>query len=669
MMSLEFLFPNWLWALSFILIPIIVHLFNFRKYKVVYFTNVHLLREVKKDTQSRTQLKELLILLARILFIAFLVLAFAQPVWVDKEKQKDYSGLFDLTIVLDNSFSMSAEGREGGLLEMAKLKAMDIVNAYPASTSIRILSTDRFGEQLFKSKEESYTSISQIKISPFTYSLDNFFNFFKDINSENKKQHHLYVISDFQKTSTPFINKLDTNYKLYLIPLEQQAHKNILIDTAYFQSPIHNLFTDEQLVFRLRNWGKEDLMDYKVELFINDSLKSILSVNLKSGESILDTFNFKNIASGLKRGRISISDFPITFDNDLYFNYTIKQNLNVGVYSDTPSNTYLDAFFRDNPHYRSHYFDINNLDLMAWNRADVIILNIASTLSTGMQEQISKHVNKGKPLIVFANEDSDKNSKMWQRLGFGFSPIDSVQKQAASINLNSELFKNSFSIQKGELDLPYLNASYSILNYNEWLLKNKKDEVLVALKREKNKNILIFSSPVNERNRTFYTHPVFIPLMYNFMSDIQKYPLYYFVNTNNTMFLDCNNSSADDVFYIKKGEMQIIPEQYAVYSGVKIHIPNHIEAGYYPILNKYGQENGFSMNYNRKESLQDFYSLNELYDLSSRFPNIQIFKGSQINTSSVVQNISYKKDLWYYSILIAILFLLMELLLILFWRD
>ena len=47
---MQFLFPVFLVALISIAIPIIIHLFHFRRFKKVYFTNVRFLKEVKEET-------------------------------------------------------------------------------------------------------------------------------------------------------------------------------------------------------------------------------------------------------------------------------------------------------------------------------------------------------------------------------------------------------------------------------------------------------------------------------------------------------------------------------------------------------------------------------------------------------------------------------------------
>ena len=76
---MEFVNPGFLYGLFAISIPIIIHLFNFRRFKKVYFTNVSFIKELKQQTQKQSRLKHLLILLMRILAITAIVLAFAQP--------------------------------------------------------------------------------------------------------------------------------------------------------------------------------------------------------------------------------------------------------------------------------------------------------------------------------------------------------------------------------------------------------------------------------------------------------------------------------------------------------------------------------------------------------------------------------------------------------------
>ena len=133
---MSFTYPAFLFALSAIAIPIIIHLFNFRKFKTVYFSNVRFLKEVKQETQAKSKLKHLLVLASRILAITFLVLAFSQP-FIPAENNKIPVGDKTVSIFIDNSFSMDAINKNGTLLDEAKKRIKIYMDTFKAE-GIRI---------------------------------------------------------------------------------------------------------------------------------------------------------------------------------------------------------------------------------------------------------------------------------------------------------------------------------------------------------------------------------------------------------------------------------------------------------------------------------------------------------------------------------------------------
>jgi len=116
---MKFLYPLFLFALLAVSIPLIIHFFNFKRYKTVYFSNVNFLKAVKKDARKKSQLKQILILIFRILAISFLVFTFSQPYipLTDRGKQRARQAV---AMYIDNSFSMRLEGEKGILLEQAR---------------------------------------------------------------------------------------------------------------------------------------------------------------------------------------------------------------------------------------------------------------------------------------------------------------------------------------------------------------------------------------------------------------------------------------------------------------------------------------------------------------------------------------------------------------------
>ena len=125
-----FVNPAFLWAFGLLAIPVLIHLFHFRRYKRVYFPSLKTLKELNREKKSIKSLKKWVILVLRLLAFASLVLAFAQPFFL-KDQQKSVSGISVVSIYIDNSFSMSAKGMEGSLFNESKELARKLIEKRP----------------------------------------------------------------------------------------------------------------------------------------------------------------------------------------------------------------------------------------------------------------------------------------------------------------------------------------------------------------------------------------------------------------------------------------------------------------------------------------------------------------------------------------------------------
>jgi len=76
---MSLLYPEFLWALTLNIFPVIIHLFNLQKHETLYFSDLTLLKNIEKETKKTSTLKNLLLLILRILTISSLVIAFTIP--------------------------------------------------------------------------------------------------------------------------------------------------------------------------------------------------------------------------------------------------------------------------------------------------------------------------------------------------------------------------------------------------------------------------------------------------------------------------------------------------------------------------------------------------------------------------------------------------------------
>jgi hypothetical protein len=166
---MNFLYPGFLFALLAVAIPILIHLFNFRKFKRVYFSNVQFLKEAKEQGTAKEKLKHRLLLASRILAVAFLVLAFAQPFIPSGTAAKKESDSNVISIYVDNSYSMETVNKEGSLLDEARRRAKEIAKGYGVNDRFQLITNDFEGQhQRLVNREEFYSLLDALKQKPAT---------------------------------------------------------------------------------------------------------------------------------------------------------------------------------------------------------------------------------------------------------------------------------------------------------------------------------------------------------------------------------------------------------------------------------------------------------------------------------------------------------------------
>lgn len=204
---MKFVYPEFLWALFALAIPIIIHLFNFRKYKTLYFSSLQFIKHVDQQTRSTQKLKHLLVLALRLLVYTFIIFAFSQP-YIPANEGSETAGKPVLAIYIDNSYSMTAKGTEGELLSEAREMSRKMINSATLETRILLTTNAMSGiEQRLLTKVDALDYLDKIEPSALVRSLDDVLNWqraFIDkehLNNQKIGVRQYVFFSDFQKSS------------------------------------------------------------------------------------------------------------------------------------------------------------------------------------------------------------------------------------------------------------------------------------------------------------------------------------------------------------------------------------------------------------------------------------------------------------------------------------
>lgn len=680
---MQFVNPLIILGLVAILIPIAVHLFNFRKYRKLYFSNVLFLKELKQQTRKQSNLLQRLVLLFRILTFVFIVLAFAQPFVSAKIEKVDFKSKI-ISVFVDNSFSMEAASTRGTLLDEAKIKASEIAAAYAQDDQFQLLTNDFEGKhQRLVSRDEFLLMLNEVKYSSASRSLSEIIARQSDLLASSRKSKKFdYVISDFQK-STLMKSIPDSSIKDgYLIPLKPASTNNLYIDSCWFENPVLRINEQAILHVKVKNVSDIKLEKIPVKLMIEDAQRSVASVDVNAGSSQEISFTFSNSKAGNLSGYIEISDYPVTYDDIYYFTYKISPVIPVLCINAEATDPYINSVFKVDSILRLTNTTTHQIDFSSLSTQRLIILDKLTTFSSGLIQELSKFVQNGGSVVIFPSLDVpvDAINPLLSRLGTDlFTDIDLSKIKIAKINTLHPLFREVFDqsgLKADNLDLPVINKHFNILqssaSTSETLLElANRQPFLVESSNGKGK-VYLFTAPLTDEAGNFPRHALFVPTMLNmaFLSE-KTHPLMYYSDYTGPIEISGNYSKGDQVLNLKeiKGGYDFIPEFRQTNGQNFIFTNNQVPAaGIYKAMSDDRIIDLIAFNYNRKESDLAVASSEEIEQAESK-TGFQTIEDSPKPLDKIINKKGHGDSLWKWFIVAALCCLACETLLLAFFRK
>lgn len=665
---MQFIYPQLLWALGLLVIPIIIHLFFFRRFKKVYFSNVRFLQEIKQETSSRNKIKNLLILLMRLLAVACLIFAFAQPFIASNAQTK--SGTKGVSIYVDNSFSMSAESDDESILQLAKKKAIQISEAYGETDKTQVFTSDFEGQhQRFVSQEEARSFIDQISSSPSVRNLSSAVNRAKQaMKTEAFDNKIIYLISDFQ-TSISDTWDADSAYTINLIPLQAVKESNVSIDSAYIESGVAIMNQANIMKVVLNNHSDEDTENVRLTMNINGQEKPIGSYDIKANRKLIVDASFSPNKTGWQQGALKITDFPIIFDDTYNFSYYVNENVNILSINQSGQNKYVEAALRNIPNFNLRNMSIGQVKYDVFAEQDLIILNDVQKISSGINNELKQFVNNGGNLLIFPSANADKssfNNLLTSLKTNTLKEFTTARKEVKSINTNEFVFDGVFeSRQSSNLRLPITNGQYNLSSFQNTLktaLLSYRDGTDYITKSQLDLGyVYLCAAPLDPtKNDLVNNAEIFVPMIYKMaLSKADGSRLAYTVGRDQVLMTDAVRKSSEQNFTIS-GPREFIPGQFNNGKQTMLDLGNQIkESGFYQ-LDLDGETKGlYAFNYDLQESALDYYSIDELEEQYSGQVNIYT-AGSNADFTQLINEKESGVRLWRWFLLACLLFLLLE---------
>ena len=664
---MTFIQPLFLWGLLGLLIPIVIHLFYFRKHKKVYFSDVRYLKEIKEERSTIERLKHLLILASRLLAIAFIVLAFAQPV---KNEKEIINNTADIGIYIDNSKSMLLEGEGGNALTKAKKNALEIINSFGDLNRFLIFENgESYSSTTWLTKDQAREQVKGITESNQAKSFNDIESVAKNFFDTDKRSGKFYWISDCQENIVSAPEDSTIDHQLW--PILHNNVDNIFIDTMFLLAPVQSSKKVNRIVVKLVNDGTSQENDVRLSLELDGVPKSSKSINLDKQSEKFDTLQFTVKNDGWKDIKVEVYDNNVKYDNALFGSFYLqnqKKVLEIGNVKN--KNAFVSSTFQASDFTAYTFQDVLKVQYSELWKYDLIVLNGLLSIPDGLVQSLQSYLKGGGNLTVIPGITTNFKglSRSLEQLGVdGFSNLLKQITEVNQLNLNEQVLREVLTSVPRNMLFPSVQKYYVL---NQRYRSNKKTILATANRKDilakyavGSGIVYLFTTDVNNNNSGLAQHYIFAPIMFNMAYEaLNDDQLYYSIGHNMSMELNSLDLGSDDVLTVKAKDHEFFPRQTKIENRIRLNIdPDLVSAGHYQIIDKDKVVSHFSVNDDRLESTLKFLSLEKI---KTQFPGFNLMVDERNQPIADFSAVRSAGNGWKICLIFALLFLAIEAILI-----
>ena len=618
---MSFLYPIFLVAGLSLAIPILIHLFNLRKYKTVLFPHTRFLKTIQLNSRKQSQVRYKWLLAMRMLFLASLVLAFAQP-FFNKNMATDGANKLQM-IYLDNSYSMSVKKGAQSMLDIAKVAARRQVQQAAPGTRFVLLTNDRPASYRSEPADKVFALINNTEVSAMAKTVNQVLATGQSImENEGAARADIYYYSDFQQSAFPAQpdKGLTKNITFYGIPVQAEDAQDVYIDTAYLTSPVLQTGSNNYLVVHTRLTGAAPKEKPVVNLLINGQVKSAASLSLEDKKESVDTLSFQVNDGRWQEIELRVSDVGMRYDDTFRITARSSPNLSVLVLNEGQPNPYIQAAFR-----AYNGFRLNQTEMATapkdWKAYNLVILNGVTRIDESMGRTLNEALQAGQSICIFpgrTNNLQGLNEGLKLVGDISLAGIDTVAQTASSLQQGSNLVKDLFERIPENVQLPVVNWHYMIeagLSANQQaVLSFRNGDPLLALYTPSRGQLYICAASADLQAGNFPGSYFFTPFLYQMAMQSSSSSIYAVtLGTQQAVYLPLTNAAERNTLHLYGNGMDIIPPQRPNGAGLDVFADQVVQQpGFYSLAGEGQDTTRLAMNQDKKESVLDFRDIGSL---------------------------------------------------------
>ena len=666
-----------LWGLLALLIPIIIHLFNFRRHKLVYFSNTAVLRSIQQENAKTRKLKYLVTLLLRCLFIAALVLAFAFP--YRPEKQLNVNTAESLVgIYIDNSMSMKGQSQRTTMIEDARQSARDLVHKLnPSNRYLLMTNSFEVQNEYPMNQEEMLDQLDRMNPDGAPVPMGEVMERFEMLRKQyGFTASTLFVYSDFQSNTFDLsAAKADTTMQVVVVPMTPEFKTNLYIDSVWLASPIVQAGLTNDLMVRVVNQGDKEVKGMPINFTMNGAMAASTTVDLEKNGTAEVEMQFVVENNGDQRCFVALNDHPITFDDTYNFVLSVKPSLSVVELGSQSSSCAL--LFEDDEQFHYTLMEPSRFDMAAIAQAQLLIVNESAVMNETLQQTLLEAVSEGASLMVFPSTDDPKNnSYLYNKLGITLMEIDTNNTAAEDLAQQHVFFNDMILDLPQHPDLPKVKQHVRMRpnGLATSLLTMQNGDPMLMMESVGKGQTFVMATALDSEWSNLSDNAIFVPMMVKmaFMGGKMD-KLSYTIGQDKMLVLSEMNLEGDHHFLIANTDrsFELMPASEVRNGKVYLYLNDNLPlAGFYDLLVNGTINRVTAWNESRVESKMDFTERDAIEPIFAQagFDVAAVLATSDFATADLVEAMAHQSSQWKLFALIALLALLGEIAVLRFWK-
>ena len=552
---MAFLAPLFFAALLTFAVPVIIHLTQRERKRVIEFPSLMFLERIPYQSVRRRRIRDWPLLVMRLAAIALIVLAFARPFMKRSQAVMASSlGPREVVVLLDHSYSMGF----GDRWDRARAAARRTLQSLGRSDHATLILFGTGAELQVRASADLGRVLAAVDSATLSQEATRYAPGLKLAQRVLSESHlanrEVVMISDFQRNGWVRDDSLRLPQGTVFTPISitDQQPANIAVSSVL---PQRSIFSGQERITvtaGIINRGPAPASNLKVELDIDGRALETQPVTIPPGSSSSVTFQPFTLARPFTRGTVKIGDDKLKLDNAFNFVVSPAQRLPVLILEAPRASRETSLYLQralgigTAPAFQVDLREADNVSSSDLDRHRVVILNDIAALSSS--DALKHYVSQGGGLLVVLGDHAvwgtDSNDVLpgvpgdiVDRQGRGGAlaeldyshPIFELFKAPRSGNLSSARFFRYRAIamktsSPGRATAAAVPAKPGAQPPAERVLARFDDgAIAMAERRIGSGNVVIWSSTLDNYWNDLALKPVYLPFVHQVMRYLATY--------------------------------------------------------------------------------------------------------------------------------------------------